>query len=284
MRMPVIFVGHGSPENAVEDNEYTRNWKILAAGIQRPKAILCVSAHWVDEGATFVTGQREPRTIHDFYGFPEELYRMQYNAPGSPAHAGAISKAVKTAHVRLDSAWGLDHGAWSVLANMYPLADIPVLQLSLDYDLPPEKHFAIGKELAAMREKGVLIIGSGNLVHNLRKAAFGAEPYGWALAFDSFVKDGMRRSDTDALVNFAENRDSAMAHPTSEHYLPLLYALGAAGEEEPQFFNEGIFASSIAMRCAVYGAGLIPFGPCGIGKKDATDFEGMASKVQRPLI
>ncbi len=284
MRMPVLFVGHGSPENAVEDNEYTRNWKILAAGLPRPKAILCVSAHWVDEGGTFVTGQKEPRTIHDFYGFPQELYRIRYAAPGSPAHADAVRKAVKTARVRLDNAWGLDHGAWSVLVNMYPKADIPVLQLSLDYGLPPEKHLAIGRELAGLREKGVLIIGSGNLVHNLRKASFGAGPYDWAVAFDRFVAQSMRKGDLDALVNFNENRYASIAHPTIEHYLPLLYALGAAGEEEPVFFNEGIFASSIGMRCAVFGAKGVAFGPCGAEKADDTDFEGMASKVQKPLI
>lgn len=253
-KMPVIFVGHGSPENAIEDNIFTRNWEALAKAIPKPKAIISVSAHWLEEGRTSALAVPKPRTIYDFYGFQKELYEMTYGAEGAPKLADEICGMVKTVKVGRNLSWGLDHGTWIVLARMYPKADVPVLQLSIDYDLDPGKHLEIGGELAGLREKGVLIMASGNLVHNLREIDFDAEPYPWAVGFDRFVKENLEDGNTDALVDFRKNRYAERAHPTYDHYLPLLYALGAAEGEMPQFLNEGIIAGSISMRCAVFGA------------------------------
>lgn len=245
-------MGHGSPMNAIEDNEFSRNWKELAQAIPKPEAILCVSAHWVTEG-TYVTAMENPKTIHDFYGFPRKLYEVQYKAKGSPGLANKITDIIKSVEVLPDYDWGLDHGTWSLLVNMYPKADIPVLQLSLDYNLPLDKHFQIGRELNQLRKKGVLIIGSGNLVHNLLVIDLNASPYTWAVDFDDFVKDSLEKEDYNALISYTKHKSSALAHPTNEHYLPLLYVIGAVENEKPQFLNEGIFAGSISMRCAVFG-------------------------------
>jgi 4,5-DOPA dioxygenase extradiol len=251
-RMPAVFIGHGSPENALEDNEFSRRWKELARSIPRPKAILSISAHWLTEG-TAVTAMPKPRTIHDFYGFPEALNKIQYPAVGSPELAARIAKTIASVKVQPDGEWGLDHGTWSVLVNMYPRADIPVLQMSLDYYLPPAKQYRIGRELRALRNEGILILGSGNLVHNLMAVEFGAAPYDWALEFDEFVQQSLERRDDDALIQYARQKSARLAHPTFDHYLPLLYVLGASENETPRQFNEGIFAGSVGMRCAVFG-------------------------------
>ena len=254
--MPILFVGHGSPENATEDNEFTRRWKKLASSIPKPKAILSVSAHWLKEG-TAVTTMEYPRTIHDFYGFPEDLYRIEYKAPGSPKLADRIKTLVRCTGVNMDHEWGIDHGTWSVLLNMYPKADIPVLQLSLDYYLPFEKQYQIGAELAPLRDEGVLILGSGNLVHNLMMIDPSAKPYDFAVDFDLFVKAKLEARDDAPLINFTSHKLSSSAHPTYDHYLPLLYALGASQGEKPQFFNDKIVFGSVSMRCAVFGAGAL---------------------------
>ena len=251
-RLPAIFIGHGSPENALEENAFTRGWKTLAHSLPRPKAIVSISAHWLTEG-TAVTAMARPRTIHDFYGFPQTLNEIEYPCQGSAEVAARIRKVVGAVKVHSDSEWGLDHGTWSVLVNMYPQADIPVVQLSLDYYLPPARQYEIGRELGALREEGVLILGSGNLVHNLTAIDFNAAPFSWALDFDHFVGDALAARDDDALIRFTERRSAHLAHPTFDHYLPLLYVLGASESETPRQFNEGFFAGSVSMRCAVFG-------------------------------
>jgi 4,5-DOPA dioxygenase extradiol len=256
MKMPVLFVGHGSPENAIDVNEYTVNWKKLAEIIPRPTAILCVSAHWTRKD-TAVTAMENPKTIHDFYGFSEELYRIKYDVKGSPEHAKKIIKLIKSVKVDKDYEWGLDHGTWSVLIHMYPKADIPVLQLSLNYNASLKTQYQIGRELKPLRDDGVFIIGSGNLVHNLIKIDPLGKPYDWAIDFDKFMKKNLEARADEALINYTSEKISSLAHPTNEHYLPLMYALGATENESPQFFNESIFAASISMRCALFGLGLI---------------------------
>jgi 4,5-DOPA dioxygenase extradiol len=250
--MPVVFIGHGSPENAIADNEFTRAWKDLARSLPRPKAVLCISAHWLSEG-TAVTAMKKPRTIHDFYGFPDELNAVEYPAGGSPELAKLIRESVCGARISLDTEWGLDHGTWSVLANMYTEADIPVLQMSLDYHLPPARQHRIGREIKFLRGQGVLILGSGNLVHNLMAIDFSAEPFDWALAFDGFVERALAGRDDDALIHYARQPAVRLAHPTVDHYLPLLYVLGACENETPRQFNAAFFAGSVSMRCAVFG-------------------------------
>lgn len=252
MKMPVLFVGHGSPENAIEVNDYTRNWKKLAEAIPRPKTILCVSAHWSRED-TAVTAMENPKTIHDFYGFPEELYRIKYAAKGSQEYAEKIIKLIQSVKVVKDYEWGFDHGTWSVLRNMYPKADIPVLQLSLSYYASLKKQYQIGRELKPLRDEGILIIGSGNLVHNLKKINYLGKPYDWAINFDQYIQKNLEDRTDEALINYTSEKISSLAHPTNEHYLPLMYILGASENESPQFFNEIFFAASISMRCALFG-------------------------------
>jgi len=251
-RMPVVFIGHGSPENALDNNAFTRNWKSLGASLPKPKAILSISAHWLTEG-TAVTGMAQPRTIHDFYGFPEPLKKYRYPAAGAPETAARIAKTVTAARVQLDDEWGLDHGTWSVLAQMYPRADIPVVQMSLDYYLPPARQYQIGRELAPLRDHGILILGSGNLVHNLTAVDIHAEPFAWAREFDGFVEFALATRDDDALIRYTREPSAQLAHPTFDHFLPILYVLGASGKEKPRQFNGGIFAGSVGMRCAVFG-------------------------------
>jgi 4,5-DOPA dioxygenase extradiol len=251
-RMPAVFIGHGSPENALEANAFTRGWKDLARSLPRPKAILSISAHWLTEG-TAVTAMPRPRTIHDFYGFPEALYKIHYPSPGSPETAARIVQTVAGVKIQPDQEWGLDHGTWSVLANMYPQADIPVLQLSLDYHLAPARQYRIGRELRPLRDEGILLLGSGNLVHNLMAIEWNAPPYDWALEFDAFVERSLAARDDDALIQYSRQKTARLAHPTYDHYLPLLYVLGASENETPRQFNEGIFAGSVGMRCAVFG-------------------------------
>jgi 4,5-DOPA dioxygenase extradiol len=249
--MPILFMGHGSPLNAIEDNEFSRNWKKMAEIIPKPEKILCISAHWVTDG-TYVTAMENPKTIHDFYGFPKELYEVHYNAKGSHDLASEIIKTVKSVKILPDYEWGIDHGTWSLLVKMYPNADIPVLQLSLNVNLSPNECFGMGEEIRQLRKKGVLIVGSGNLVHNLMRINLDAKPYAWAVDFDNFVKANLENGDYDNLVSYEEHKLSDLAHPTNEHYLPLLYVIGAAENEKPQFVNETIFAGSISMRCAIF--------------------------------
>jgi 4,5-DOPA dioxygenase extradiol len=264
-RMPVLFVGHGSPTNALGDNEYRRAWQALGAqfGTQRPRPqlILCISAHWLTQG-WWLTAMAQPRTIHDFGGFPQELFDQQYPAPGDPAAARAISLLVRqraSMPLGLDAGeWGLDHGAWSVLKPMFPEADIPLIQLSMDYGRAPEDHYALARQLKALRERGVLIVASGNIVHNLpqmQRGAASSQAYDWALEFDQTIAGYLQQGNLDALQNFQKLGQLAkMAHPTHDHYLPLLYAAGAVESREPmRFFNTSFQAGSISMRSVVWG-------------------------------
>lgn len=256
-RMPALFVGHGNPMNAIEDTVYSAAWSEAAADIPKPEAILCISAHWETEG-TFVTAMDQPRTIHDFYGFPDELYEVQYPAPGSRSLAERVRSLVTSTAARLDDgySWGLDHGAWSVLRRMYPAADIPVVQLSLDRTQHPSFHFDLGKELAPLRQEGVLIIGSGNIVHNLRMLQWkAAEPYPWAAEFDRLAAELILAGEHDRLVAYPALGEAArLAIPTPEHYLPLLYILGLQQPGEPvSFFAVGIPLGSISMRSVRIG-------------------------------
>ena len=264
-RLPVLFLGHGSPMNAIGDNEYRRSWQALGAEfgskMARPQLILCISAHWLTEG-WWLTGMDRPKTIHDFGGFPQQLFDQQYPAPGDSAAAQAISHLVRqraSAPLGLDThEWGLDHGAWSVLKPMFPGADIPVIQLSMDYSRAPEEHYALAQQLKALRDRGVLIVGSGNIVHNLRqmqRGAAGSQAYDWALEFDQTTGGYLQQGNLAALQNFQKLGQMAkMAHPTHEHYLPLLYAAGAVDAKEPmRFFNTSFQAGSISMRSVLWG-------------------------------
>ncbi len=264
-RMPVIFVGHGSPMNAIGDNEYRRSWQALGTQFgdkyAPPQLILCISAHWLTEG-WWLTAMDRPKTIHDFGGFPRELFDQQYPAPGDAAAARAISQQVRqraSAPLGLDvDGWGLDHGTWSVLKPMFPGATIPVMQLSMDYSRAPEEHYALAGQLKALRERGVLIVGSGNIVHNLRQAQRGAagnQAFDWALEFDQTTGGHLQQGNLDKLQHFLRLGQLAkMAHPTHEHYLPLLYAAGAVGAgEQPHFFNTNFQLGSISMRSVIWG-------------------------------
>lgn len=261
-RMPVLFVGHGSPMNAIEDNAFRRGWQALGAEFgrryPRPQLILCISAHWLTRGF-LLTGMAQPKTIHDFQGFPQVLFEQQYPAPGSPAAAAEIARGILQPPLALDpDQWGFDHGAWSVLKPMFPAADIPVLQLSLDFGRGPAAHFALGRELRALRERGVLIVGSGNIVHNLRATRRGAgrgDAHDWALEFDHRTRAVLEQGNLEALPDFRKlGRLAQLAHPTYEHYLPLLHAAGAAdAQEAPRFFNEGFQSASVSMRSVVWG-------------------------------
>ena len=268
-RMPVVFLGHGSPMNALEDNDYRRSWQTLGAelvaGEAAPQLILCISAHWLTQG-WWLTGMAQPKTIHDFGGFPKALFDQQYPAPGDPTTAQALAQIIRqrgSKPLGLDlglgaNGWGLDHGAWAVLKPMFPKADIPVIQLSMDYSRAPEEHYALAKQLKALRDRGVLIVGSGNTVHNLRQMQGGTAPnqaYDWALEFDQTIADQVQQGQLDALPHFQKlGSVASMAHPTHDHYLPLLYAAGAVDPQEPtRFFNASFQAASIAMRSVVWG-------------------------------
>jgi len=259
-RMPVIFVGHGSPMNAVRQNAFTRHLQQWGEALPRPKAILSVSAHWLTPGFTAVDVQEHPPTIHDFGGFPPELYAMRYPASGAPAIAQETAVRIKKAKVIATSDWGLDHGTWTVLHHMFPRADVPVFQLSIDYDKPGAYHLAVGRELAGLRDQGVLILGSGNIVHNLRATDRGT-PDGisasrpWAAAFDAAVVKALAGRDDNALVNYAGlDTSAAQAVPTPDHYFPLLYVLGAAGaSESARSVFEGFQAGTLSMRCLQFG-------------------------------
>jgi 4,5-DOPA dioxygenase extradiol len=256
-KMPVLFIGHGSPMNAIEYNRFARGWHEAAQSIPKPEAILCVSAHWETWG-TLVTASEQPRTIHDFGGFPQALYEMEYPAPGNPALAERVQSLVQSAQVGMDQDWGFDHGSWSVLSRMYPKADIPVIQLSLDYTQQSDFHYRLAKELTPLREEGILILGSGNIVHNLRRMAFMNndystfnEPYAleWAAEADQILKGLIRERKHADLANYRELGPSVqLAVPTPEHYLPLLYTLALReDDEEVIFFNDEPLAGSMTM-------------------------------------
>ena len=249
--MPVVFIGHGSPENALDDNNFTKQWRSITGDIPKPQAILCVSAHWLVEGSA-LTAMDSPRTIHDFYGFAPELYQASYPAPGDTRLARQIASLLKSVKAGLDQEWGLDHGCWSVLKQMYPQADIPVLQLSLNYNLSPSQHYALGQELAALRQQGILILGSGNIVHNLMMLNWDGPPYPWAVDFEQAIREDLQSGNTGHLLDCHSYPGAALALPTDEHYLPLLYAYGAAGTSRVQFFNTEITAGSLAMTCALW--------------------------------
>jgi 4,5-DOPA dioxygenase extradiol len=261
-RMPVLFVGHGSPTNAIEDNEYRRSWESLGrdfgSRLPQPQLILCISAHWLTQG-WWLTGMDKPRTIHDFGGFPQALFDQQYPAPGAPGVVQELSSLLRQPAVGIDAQeWGYDHGTWSVLKPMFPQAAIPVVQLSMDYGRPAAEHVALGRQLKALRDQGVLIVGSGNIVHNLRATRRGApsnQAYDWAIEFDGRIAQAMERGDVQALQDFQKLGPVAqLAHPSYDHYLPLLYAAGAAdANETPRFFNASYQAASISMRSAVWG-------------------------------
>jgi 4,5-DOPA dioxygenase extradiol len=235
--------------NAIEDNEFSGAWEEEGKALPKPNAILCISAHWETAG-TQVTAMDRPRTIHDFGGFPRELYDKVYPAPGSPALARLVQQTVHTTGVRLDQAWGLDHGTWSVLCRMFPGADIPVVQLSLDRTRKPAFHYALGKELRPLRHRGILIVGSGNIVHNLWMAAWQEEGYEWAIEFDETIKQLILAGDHDPIVHYEGLGQAArLAIPTNEHYLPLLYTLAVQDrQEQARFFAERVTLGSISMR------------------------------------
>ena len=251
-RMPVVFVGHGSPMNAIEDNQWTRGFQKLAGLLPRPKAVLSVSAHWYVPG-TWVTGDEHPRTIHDFGGFPRELFEVVYPAPGDPALAREIQEMLAPARVSLDEdGWGLDHGTWSVLRHVFPDAGVPVLQIGIDETAPPRHHYELGRRLTALRDDGVLVVGSGNLVHNLHTYAWGrrpVEPFDWAVRFEQRARELLLAGDHGPLVDYETlGRDAMLSVPTPEHYLPLLYILGLRREGEPvRFPVEGIDGGSVSM-------------------------------------
>jgi 4,5-DOPA dioxygenase extradiol len=251
--MPVLFVGHGSPMNAIEENEFVSEWRKLGETIPFPRAILCISAHWETNG-TLVTAMTKPPTIHDFGGFPPELYRVQYPAPGSPELAADIKKTISGENIGLDEKWGLDHGAWSVIRNIYPLANVPVLEMSLNYNLSPGDHFNLAKELSDLRRRGVLIIGSGNMVHNLRMISWehANDPdYGfdWAKTANNFFKDRILDGNFGPLIKYNQlGTEVQMAVPTPDHYLPLLYTLALKEKDEAvTFFNDKSVMGSLTM-------------------------------------
>lgn len=256
-KMPVLFIGHGSPMNGIEENQFVANWRNIAKSLKtRPKAILCISAHWETKG-TQLTAMDNPKTIHDFGGFPRELYQVQYKAPGSPALAKEIQELVKPTQTILDHDWGLDHGAWTVLRPMFPEADIPILQMSLDYTLTPEKHIALAKQLEKLRSKGVLIVGSGNMVHNLRTIDWNNpnSGYDWAIEANNGLKKMIEQNDlTNLSKAFTLNQAYRLSIPTLDHYLPLLYSTALRGSnEEVQFFNDATVMGSISMTCLKIG-------------------------------
>jgi 4,5-DOPA dioxygenase extradiol len=265
--LPVLFVGHGSPMNAIEDTAWRRSWQAMGAELlkraEAPQMILCVSAHWLTQSGWQITGMARPKTIHDFGGFPQALFDQQYPAPGAPAVAETLARELKSPAtgqpLGVDaSEWGLDHGTWSVLKPMFPRADIPVLQLSMDYSRAPSEHYALGRQLRALRNRGVLIVGSGNIVHNLRALRRDVpdnQAYDWAQAFDAAIQQQIAKGQLDALQKFQSLGDIArLSHPTHDHFLPLLYAAGAAAPNEvPRFFNTGFQAASISMRSVLWG-------------------------------
>ena len=259
-KMPVLFLGHGSPMNAIEENEFVAGFREIAKSLPRPNAVLCVSAHWETNG-TLLTAMEHPKTIHDFGGFPRELYEVQYPAPGSPALALETKSLVKKTTLGLDDKWGLDHGAWSVIKHLYPKADVPVIQMSLDYSKDPQYHYDLAKELASLRDKGVLIVGSGNMVHNLRLLAWdqlntAGYAFDWAAEANEKMKESILSDNHHDLIHFRSlGKAFELAIPTPEHYLPLLYAMALKEKnEEVHLFNDKAIAGSLTMTSVRIGS------------------------------
>lgn len=264
-RLPVLFIGHGSPLNVIQPNEFRPRWEALGAEFGRkwptPQLILCISAHWLTRG-WWLTGMAQPPTIHDFGGFPQALFDQQYPAPGAPRVARLLAAELRQPSTQQplgldDDEWGYDHGCWSVLKPMFPRADIPVLQLSMDYGRPPAEHYALGRQLRALRERGVLLVGSGNIVHNLRtlrRDAPNGQAYDWAIEFDHRIGEQIAQGRLDELQNFLHLGELArQAHPTHDHFLPLLYAAGAVqAGEAAQFFNTSFQGASVSMRSVLW--------------------------------
>jgi len=257
--MPILFIGHGSPMNGIENNAFSQQWAKTASEIHPPKAIIVISAHWLTNG-TYITAMDKPKTIHDFGGFPDELFAVQYPAPGNPLLAQETKALIQSTNVGLDHDWGLDHGAWTVVRKMYPDASIPVLQLSIDYSKPAAYHYALAKELAALRKKGVLIIGSGNMIHNLRMVAWDKMEvpnygYDWAIEMHELFRNKITAGDHQALINYESLSKSArLAIPTPDHYFPLMYILGLQEKNEtPVFFNDQLVAGSLNMTSVKFG-------------------------------
>jgi len=252
-KMPVLFLGHGSPMNAIEENEFVQGFRNISHQIEKPKAILVVSAHWETKG-TYVTAMENPKTIHDFGGFPQALFDVQYPAPGSPTLATLTQEIITSTDVHLDDKWGLDHGSWSVIKHLYPNADVPVIQMSIDYTQPPAYHYALAKELAALRKRGVLIVGSGNNVHNLRMVSWQhmntvGYGYDWAQFANEKMKEYIKDGNHAPLINYhLQGKEFQLAIPTPEHYMPMIYALALQEKtEDIQIFNDQAIAGSLAM-------------------------------------
>jgi 4,5-DOPA dioxygenase extradiol len=249
--MPVLFAGHGNPMNAIEKNEFSNTWETMGKQLPKPAAILCVSAHWETRG-TFVTAMQKPKTIHDFGGFPQELFDVEYPAPGNPELANSIKTGIKKTEIKLDEEWGLDHGCWSVIRKMYPDANVPVLQLSLDYTKPAQWHYELAKELAPLRNKGILIVGSGNMVHNLGMVNWrdlNGPGYNWAIEINETFKKLIAENRHKDLINYQSlGKAATLAIPSPDHWLPLLYALALKDEKEgTDFFNDKTLMGSLSM-------------------------------------
>lgn len=249
-KMPLLFIGHGSPMNAIEENEFSKGWREVGKELPKPKAILCISAHWETNG-TFVTAMEKPQTIHDFYGFPKKLFNVEYPAPGYPQLANETKKLIHKTDVEFDNQWGLDHGCWSVLKHLYPEADVPVIQLSIDHYKTPQWHFELAKEISTLREKGILILGSGNMVHNLRLLNWNDPDYkyDWAEEMNEKFKSFIDEADFKNLIDYNSLGNAAsLAVPTPEHFIPLLYILGLKEEKEKvNYFNDRTIMGSISM-------------------------------------
>jgi len=256
-RMPAIFFGHGSPGNVMEENRITTTWRDLGKEIGKPKGVICISAHWFI-GGTGVTAMERPRTIHDFGGFPKIMYEMHYDAPGDPALAARVAERLKPIDVALDQSWGFDHGTWCVLTKVYPEADVPIVQLSIDARKPPRFHYELGRMLAPFRDEGILIAGSGNIVHNLPEMNWRSQSggYQWAQRFGDYIRKAIVEDEPDNIVNYAEfGRDAMLSVPTPEHYLPLLYVIGARdAADDIRFENEFVEYGSLDMTTVVVGS------------------------------
>jgi 4,5-DOPA dioxygenase extradiol len=254
VRMPVLFIGHGSPMNAITDTTYSRSWSEMGKKLPAPKVILCISAHWLTIGTSVAVTAR-PKTIHDFRGFPDELFQVQYPATGAPEMA-RLSAAMLQTKVTEDDHWGLDHGAWSILRYMYPAADVPVFQMSIALNKPAAYHFEVGRQLSALREKGVLIVASGNVVHNLDQISWNnpGQNYDWAIEFDELVKNSIEENNPEPLIAFEKLGALAkQAHPSPDHYYPLMYSLGLRRKEDQfTFFNDSFDMGSISMRSVLF--------------------------------
>jgi 4,5-DOPA dioxygenase extradiol len=256
VKMPVLFIGHGSPMNAVQQNSFTEALRKTGARLVKPKAIMVVSAHWLTKG-TYVATSAKPEIIYDFYGFPKEMYEVKYAAPGAPEYATLTAGLPKEKIIMPDHEWGIDHGAWTVLLHMFPSADIPVYQLSIDYKLSMQQHYEMAAMLKELRKKGVLIIGSGNITHNLGKIDWNieAKPFDWALEFDTKIKTNILAFNHEEIINYEKWGNMAkLAHPSNDHYIPLLYSAGLADKKEPvEFIYEGFHHGSLSMRCIKFG-------------------------------